>query len=409
MTTSAATQAQGAAPVADSTKSGGLAGARALFPGAQQSAYFDVASRGLMPASAQAVADEHVRLRIFGDADKKKYFEAIEQSRSLFAQLIGAQPHEIAITKNVTEGINAIATSLPWQPGDAVMVCSALEHPANLYPWRNLERRGVRLVDVPAPQGLMPVDDMIARLDAKVRVVAVSATSFRPGLRTGVRRLGAACRANNTLLVVDGAQSVGITHTDVAADGIDVLATSAQKGLCSVYGLGFLYVRESLAQELRPTYLARFGVEIEKTHEADYDPGPIRYRRGALRFDVGNYNFLAAELTAHALELLLAHGTQAIDQHVTRLASTLAARLEQAGIIAASGTAADWANMVCIDMRQPRLRACTDVAGALAARRVRAAVRGNFVRFSAHLYNDDSDIEAAVEAVEAMAAMAAIR
>ena len=84
--------------------------------------------------------------RVLGRADKARYFELVELARSRFAQLIGAGAAEVAITKNVSEGLNIIATAIEWQPGDEVIVCSTLEHPNNLYPWRNLERIGVRIV-----------------------------------------------------------------------------------------------------------------------------------------------------------------------------------------------------------------------------------------------------------------------
>lgn len=87
--------------------------------------------------------------------------------------------------------------------------------------------------------------------------------------------------------MVDGAQSAGSTHVDVEKTPIDALAMSTQKGLCSVYGMGFLYVRRDFAEELRPRYLARFGVDIPATHEADYDAAPIRLQPAALRFDLG--------------------------------------------------------------------------------------------------------------------------
>ncbi|MEI6116239.1 MAG: aminotransferase class V-fold PLP-dependent enzyme, partial [Burkholderiales bacterium] len=305
---------------------------RKLFPGAGQSAYLDVASRGLLPESSLAVAQEHLMARVMGRADKARYFELVELARGRFAQLIGAGAAEVAITKNVSEGLNIIATAIEWQPGDEVIVCSTLEHPNNLYPWRNLERLGVRVIDIPDVLGVMPIDAMIARLGPKVRVVALSATTFRPGFRTDLERVGRACRAHGALLVVDAAQTVGITHLDVAAQHIDMLAASTQKGLCSLYGMGFLYVREAVAERMTPTALARFGVDIEKTHEADYDPGPIRFRRAALRFDVGNYNFLAANLTAHAMAIILEQGTRAIDAHVSSLAARLVDALRAQGI-----------------------------------------------------------------------------
>jgi len=379
--------------------------ARPLFPGAAQSAYLDVASRGLVPESALAIAHEHMHDRMLGRADKAGYFAAMESARSRFARLVGAAAHEVAVMKNISEGLNAIAASLPWRAGDEILVCADLEHPANLYPWRNLERRGARLVDLPQDDGAVPVEAMIARLSPRVRVAAVSATTFRPGLRSDLARLGAACRANGTLLVVDAAQSAGITHTDVAAQQIDVLAASCQKGLCSLYGMGFLYVREAVAQDIEPAYLARFGVEIEQTHEADYDRGPLRYKRGALRLDVGNYNFLAAQVTDHTLGLLLDIGTQAIDAHVTALARSLAQALQARGIrTAVPPDHPLHANMVCVDAAQAGLATPpAEAYRALNEAGVHAALRGRYLRFSFHLYNDAGDVQAATEAMSAMA------
>ncbi|WP_415838293.1 aminotransferase class V-fold PLP-dependent enzyme [Polaromonas hydrogenivorans] len=114
-------------------------------------------------------------------------------------------------------------------------------------------------------------DDVIEALQGshRARVVTLSATSFKPGFRADLDRLGAACRNAGVRLVVDGAQSIGITHLDLARTPIDAFAVSTQKGLCSLYGMGFLYVRREFAESLAPRYLARFGVDIDASHEAD--------------------------------------------------------------------------------------------------------------------------------------------
>lgn len=370
---------------------------RKLFPGTGQSVYLDVASRGLLPESSLAIAQEHLMARVMGRADKARYFELVETARDLFAQLIGSAPAEVAITKNVSEGLNIIATAIDWRAGDEVIVCSTLEHPNNLYPWRNLERLGVSVIDIPDERGVMPVEAMVARLGPKVRAIALSATTFRPGFRTDLARIGRACRAHGALLVVDAAQTVGITHLDVADQCIDVLSASTQKGLCSLYGMGFLYVREAIAQQLTPSSLARFGVDIEKTHEADYDPGPVRFRRAALRFDVGNYNFLAANLTAHALGIILAQGTPAIDGHVTALAARLVEGLRATGVEPMMHEAAALANIVCVDVSQPATKSQPDrLYQFMKSRNVAAALRGRYLRFSMHFYNNTDDIDAAV-------------
>lgn len=383
-------------PVLSAGEASAFVAARARFPGALSQSYIDVASRGLVPGDAPQRAYDHLMQRVEGRASKAAYFEAVETARGGVARLINAAPHEIAITKNISDGLNMVANAIDWRTGDEIYVCSGVEHPANLYVWRNLEPLGVTVRDFLPQDGEFPLAAVLEALQGKhrARVVTVSGTSFVPGFRADLERLGAACRTAGARLVVDGAQSVGISHLDMARLPVDALAMSTQKGLCALYGMGFLYLRESFAETLAPRYLARFGVDIPATHEADYSTGPIKLARGAHRFDLGNYNFLAATLVCDTLSLLNDLGTEAIDRHTTALATHLADGLiaHDAPVrVAAPGRRA---NIVCIESRQGALP-LQRLQQHLKACHVQAALRRDVLRFSFHLYNNSQDAEAA--------------
>lgn len=378
-----------------------LRDARDLFPGASGQTYIDVASRGLMLANAPQQAYDHLQLRVSGRADKTAYFTLAEAARTGIAHLLNCHPDEISITKNVSEGLNFVANAIDWQDGDEVLVCPGIEHPNNLYTWRNLEPRGVIVRYLPSPNGELSIDAVRQVLAGKhcARVLAVSATSFIPGSRIDLDTLGEVCRAHDVLLVVDGAQSVGVSHIDLGKTSIDAMAMSTQKGLCAAYGMGFLYVRQSLARTLRPQSLARFGVHVSASHEADYDAGPIVLQPGARRFDLGNYNFLAALLVKNSLDVLNDIGTAAIDRHVTRLAQALADGLEALGATVHRPACGRRANIVCVPSNNGPAAAAA-LQSHLEARKVRVALRRNFVRFSFHLYNNDDDVAAALNAAQ---------
>jgi len=159
-----------------------FAALRARFPGIAQRAHLDVASRSLIPASSLEIAQAHLQERVNGVIDKDRYFGLVETVRQSFARLVNADPIEIAMTKNVSEGLNIVAASIDWRPGDEVILCSDIEHPNNLYTWRNQERLGVVVRDLPSPDGLFPLEAVLERLGegSRVRVVTVSATSFKP-------------------------------------------------------------------------------------------------------------------------------------------------------------------------------------------------------------------------------------
>jgi len=360
----------------------------------------DVASRGLILGDAKDLAARHLQDRIEGVADKKHYFALVEAARVKFARLIGAQSDEIAITKNVSEGLNILAGAIAWEQGDEVVLCSAIEHPNNIYAWRNLEARGVTLTDLPDDEGAFPLRaalDRLAQAGRAPKVLTVSGTSFRPGFRADVETLSRACEQRGTMLVVDAAQSVGIAHLDVSAHPVAALAASTQKGLCALYGMGFLYVRREWANRMQPQGLARFGVEIAAQHEADYDPGPIQYRSAALRFDLGNYNFLAAALVGESLDLLLSLGTRRIDDHVMRLSNRLADGLQDVGATVIRHARAQPSNIVCVSFQGDARRAAGALEG-LRARKVYATVRGSLLRYSLHLYNNHADVDIAIAA-----------
>src|SRR5439155_476095 len=79
------------------------------------------------------------------------------------------------------------------------------------------------------PEGWPDEDYLVERLhDPRVRVLAVSFVQFSNGYRADLARLGAACRANGTFLVVDGIQGVGNCVLDVRETPVDVLAQYAR-------------------------------------------------------------------------------------------------------------------------------------------------------------------------------------
>src|SRR5690349_20334122 len=80
----------------------------------------------------------------YGSLHYDTWMEAYDGLRSAAARLINAQPDEIAIVKNTSEGIATIASGLAWKPGDRVIAFKE-EFPANYFPWLRLESRGVQI------------------------------------------------------------------------------------------------------------------------------------------------------------------------------------------------------------------------------------------------------------------------
>jgi selenocysteine lyase/cysteine desulfurase len=376
-----------------------LASARSCFPALERWTYLDISGRSVLSREVRAALDAHLDERMMeGARSKEAFFALVERARGRFARLVNAAPDEIAYAKNISEGLNMIAAALDWQRGDNVVLCPALEHPNNVYPWLNLRRHGVEVRAVSARDGHIPVDAMIGRMDGRTRVATVSTVTFAPGFRTDVETLGRACRERGVLLLVDAAQSAGVLHTDVEASYIDALAVSTQKGLLALYGLGFLYCRRQWAERLHPAYLARFGVDLGDAHEATMGDETFRLAPGARRFDLGNYNFLATAAVDASLAQLLAWDTRAIERHVTGLAHALAQGFLDLGLPVAGGAPGPHlANIVTVgamsdDHYGTGDDRCNRLYEHLVANRVKLSIRRGMLRFSLHVYNNLDDV-----------------
>ena len=379
---------------------------RDLFPGASGQVYLDVSARGLMPEPVSAAVDRHIHTRMHYGGDKDELRAEVERTRHAFADLVNSSVNEIAITKNVSEGLNLFAASLPWEAGDNVLVCPELEHPNNIYLWFNLARsKGIEVRTIPADEGRMPVAAMGDALDERTRVVTMPSISFAPGFLTDVKSLALAAKQVGALTLVDAAQSIGAIDTDVRDLGIDALAVATQKCLFSLYGFGFLYVRREVAESLVPIHVARYGIDLGDAHETAFTEDELKYQPGALRFDLGNYNYLGATAAATALDLLAGWGMKNVEAHVCGLASELATGLLELGLPVAGGSpGSHLAHIVSVgesgggrhySADDPAMNSLYDH---LVAAGIKLSIRSGVLRLSIGVYNQSVDIEHVIKA-----------
>ncbi len=384
-----------------------IASLRGRFPGATHGIYMNTAARGLLTAESRAAIDRMLDDRQFDGGDKGAMFGTIERVREGYARLINAEPDEIAYTKNVSEGLNAVIAAFDWREGDNMVLCADLEHPNNVFPWRHLARRmGVEMRAVAPRDGQIPAEAVADAMDARTRMVTASSVTFAPGFRTDLAAIGGHCRDRDALFLVDGVQSVGILHTDVADLCIDAMAVSTQKGLLGLYGMGFLYCRRDWAERLTPAYLSRFGVDLgADAHEAALGDGEDALMPAARRFDLGNYNYTGAAAVDASIAMMLDAGPREIEAYVTGLARKLAEGLLDLGLPVCGGVpqAGRGSSIVALGalgegqhdtVDDPAMAA---LYGHLNANGVQLSIRRGILRFSLHLNNNQSDIERVIE------------
>jgi cysteine desulfurase / selenocysteine lyase len=387
---------------------------REQFPGAAEKVYFDISLRGLIPRAAAEAAHAHVDEVLYARANKDAHRASVERCREMLAGLIGAEADEVAITKNVSEGLNLLASSLPWKSGDNVVLCPELEHPNNVFLWYNLRKlKGIEVRAVEPDGGRIPVNGFAVAVDGRTRLVTVPHVSFSPGFVTDVRAVADVAHARGALLLVDAAQSVGSLRCDVGELGIDALAVATQKSLLAFYGMGFLFVRRAVAESLIPAHVARYGMDMgaEAGETARTGGDRLPYAAGARRFDLGNYNYLGAQAAEASLDLITSLGIARIEAHLRALSARLAEGLLEMGLpvvggppgphlghIVAMGHSGGGHHDTADDP------AMNDLHRHLTANGVKLSIRKGVLRMSLGLYNDVSDVDRFLTLVRAWAA-----
>ena len=366
----------------------------------EQLTYLSVCDSTVLSASVRAAAEEFLDHVMHWRQTRAVREVRVDGARSKFARLVGAHADDIAIIKNVSEGINAIATAIPWEAGDNVVLCAALEHPNNIIPWTHLRRLGVEMRIVEPSDGGIDPAAMVAAIDARTRVVTCSSVSFAPGLRTDLAAIGRECRSRDVLFLVDAVQSCGILSLDVGRDHVDALVTSTAKGLLGLYGCGFLYCRRAWAERLTPAYLSRPAVELPPERYSEMVGLEAKVRPNARRFEVGAVDYASCYAVDASLDLLGRVGAARIEAHVLALAARLRAGMAELGLeIPRRAQGAEASHIVTVGRLGAGGHGVTDdpllarVSAELTAQGVVHTIRRGMLRFAFHLFNSDDDVD----------------
>jgi cysteine desulfurase / selenocysteine lyase len=369
---------------------------REEFPwaAAGEAIYLNAASTGPLPERTLRAQEEYSRKRAAPHRlSHEEQFAVLDDARARITSLIGAEPGSVALSVNTGAGINLAAWGLPLGRGDVVVIPD-LEFPANVYPWMAASReRGFTLHTVPARDGLLDEEALLAAIDRKgVRLAALSWVGFATGFVADLDRIGAACRTRGVMLVVDGMQGVGALHIDVQRLQIDLLACGGQKWLLSPWGSGFTYVRPEILETIVPQPVSWMGVRGSDDFSAlvDYD---LTWRDGARRFEQITVPFQDFAGMAASLGLLQELGMDAVAAHVAERVEQLAAGAARAGVEVVTPPGRR-AGIVTV-----RPRDVSAAASRLRDARVIHSVRERTVRLSPHCYTTSDEIRVALDAL----------
>jgi selenocysteine lyase/cysteine desulfurase len=365
---------------------------RARFPVLERKTYLNSGSYCALADSVRDAINNYMEDRLLVGANWDVWVTKNEAIRSLVAQVLHAQPDEIAVTASASAGINALASALDFTKGRNKVVVSDFEFPTNAQIWHAQEPRGARVVHAHrAADGYIPLESFEKLIDEDTQLVAVTHVCFRNGAKLDIPGIVRLAHAKGAKVLLDCYQAVGSMTIDVRKLDVDFAVGGMLKYLLGTAGLGFLYVRNELIPGLTPTHTGWFAqADITAMDITANRPSPT-----ARRFEAGTPAVVNCYAVEAGLKIILEVGTDVIEERIKYLTRLCMDRLEEI----------EWPSitprqegrhgpMVCVRARQ-----VAQLFAVLTARDIVTSFRDDNLRATFHFYNSEQDVDALIDAL----------
>ncbi|MBI3210054.1 MAG: aminotransferase class V-fold PLP-dependent enzyme, partial [Candidatus Solibacter usitatus] len=232
--------------------------------------------------------------------------------------------------------------------------------------------------------------DFQQKLTPRTRLVMVSGVNYSTGLLAPLKEISEACRANGTLLYIDGTQSLGALTFDCQSIQPDMYAVDAYKWMLSPNGAGFAYIPEKTRQWLQPSTYGwrsdRRWREVDALHH-----GAPELKSEAERYEGGMLPFACLYAMWESARMMLALGPENIEERVMQLADYARQHIRALGGELLSDQDANYTSQIVTSKWPGRDPAA--IVAHLKSKNIVTTVRHGHLRVSPHFYNNEQDLD----------------
>jgi selenocysteine lyase/cysteine desulfurase len=326
------------------------------------------------------------------------FFTDSQTLRGLFAQLINAEsPNSVALVPSVSYGMAIVAKNLPIQKGQKIIVV-AEQFPSNIYTWQKLAKEKNAVLQFVSPpnqthlRGKTWNDYILEAIDENTALVAISHFHWADGTRFELEKISQKVHLFGGMLVIDGTQSVGAYPFDIQKIKPDALICAGYKWLQTPYSIGFAYFNEKFdeGEPIEEHWLMREG-SVNFANLVNYSDKRLEK---ALKYDMGERcNFITVPMSIVALKQLLEWNISEVHTYCKNLVKPLAEKLPNLGYWI-EDEAYRGSHLFGI---RPLEKSATEIKTKLEKKGISISQRGNALRISPYVYNNQQDIEKLLE------------
>lgn len=328
------------------------------------------------------------------------FFTGAVSVRQKFARIVGSTPQQIALMPSVSYGMSSVIRNIPCGKGQHALTLSE-EFPSCYYTarrWCQEHGADLRVVarreDIPQ-RGRDWSERILEAINKETAFVVMASVHWMNGTKFDLEKIGARCRKFGTKLIVDGSQSVGALPIDVRKSNIDALICAAYKWLMGPYSTALSFIHEDFNQgvPLEESWMTRPQAE-QFERLTNYVEG---YKPGAIRFDVGqSSNFILLPMLDEALGQLLEWGIHNIQEYCRKQGAVLVDYFMKKGTPVEDE---EYRAHHLMGLQLPSGTHGEELLSELHSRNVYVSLRGDNLRISLNVFNEEADVRELISAL----------
>ncbi|WP_018127844.1 aminotransferase class V-fold PLP-dependent enzyme [Balneola vulgaris] len=322
------------------------------------------------------------------------FFDETDILRKEYAKLVHcSEPNRLVVIPSASYGMANVAKNVELKASDNIIVAGE-QFPSNVYPWMEIANKAQATIKTIAPpntldgRGKAWNEQILEAIDEHTRLVAMGNIHWADGTIFDMKAIRAKTTKVGALMAIDGTQSIGAMPFNIDEIKPDALVTASYKSLMGPYSIGMAYYGPSLnhGSPIEQNWINRYESE-NFSNLVNYSD---RYQDGALRYEVGEHsNFILVPMLIAAVKKLNEWGPENIQEYCRNLVEPSIQKLREAGYWIEE---TEYRASNLFGIRLGNQHDMEKIKAALTQANILVSYRGDAIRVSPSIYNDELDM-----------------
>ena len=362
----------------------------------EQVTYLNGAYMSPSLASVEAAGHKAISQKCFPyEIGANDFFEPSKNLRKQFAVFVDAPDYQnITIIPSVSYAMANVANNVCLKAGDEIIIVDE-QFPSNVYAWQKVAAKNdanLRIVKPPSSfeqRGKIWNQKILDAINEHTAVVTLGPIHWADGTLFDLKAIRAKTKQHNALLVIDGSQSIGALPFSIKDIQPDAAVAVAYKWLLGPYSFGMAYYSDYFneGEPIENNWINRYNSE-DFSGLVNYES---RYQPKAGRYNMGEYsNFVNTPMLAKSLEQLAIWQPKNIQAYCHEISKKAIIELRELGCFIEEDA---FRAKHLFGVYLPKHLDLAALKTKFKEHNIYVSFRGDAIRVSCNVYNDEGDFE----------------